>query len=147
MPKRAENPLKSGYCPILNVPLVLGLEEASYYQSLTGVLRCMIEIGQINTNTKVSLLSSHSAMLRQRHLEVALHIMGYLKLRHNSSLAFNPSHPNLEHSNFWECDWTDFYEGAVEAIPPNAPLMQGKEVELCMFIDSNHAGNKLTKKS
>ena len=33
-------------------------------------------------------------------------------------------------------------EGAMEAIPPNVTLSRGKVVDLCMFIDSNHAGNK-----
>ena len=59
-------------------------------------------------------------MPRQGHFEAALHIMGYLKLKHNFRLVFDLSHPNIYHSNFWECDLTDFCEGAVEAIPPNA---------------------------
>ena len=68
--------------------------------------------------------------------------MGYLKLRHNFILVFDPFYPDIDHSNFGECDWTDFYQGAVEAFPPNAPLLRGKEMDLCMFIDGNHAGNK-----
>ena len=91
----------------------------------------MIKIRQIDSNTNVlSLLSSHSAMPTQGHLEAVLHIMGYLKLRHNSRSAFDPSYPDIDHSNFWECNWTDFYEGAVEAIPPNAPQPRWKEVGL-----------------
>ena len=35
----------------------------------------------------------------------------------------------------------------MEAIPPNAPLLRGKEVDLHMFVDSNHAGNKQTRRS
>ena len=35
----------------------------------------------------------------------------------------------------------------MEAIPPDAPLPRGKEADLCMFIDSNHAGNKQTRRS
>ena len=54
--------------------------------------------------------------------------MGYQKLRHNTRLAFVPSYPDIDHSNFWEYDGTDFYEGAVEAIPPNATPPRGKEV-------------------
>ena len=81
-------------------------------------------------------------MPRQGHLEAALHIMGYLKLRHNYRLVFDPSYLDIDHSNFWDYDWTDLYEGAVEAIPPNAPWPRQKEVDLCMFIDSNCAGNK-----
>ena len=119
MPRRAENPVKSVYCPQLDVKPVLGPDEVSYCQSLIGVMRRRIEIGHININTEVSLLSSHSAMPRQGHLEAALHIMSYLKLRHNSRLVFDPSYPIIDHSNFWQCDWKDFYEGAVEAISPS----------------------------
>ena len=105
------------------------------------------QIGQIDINTEVSLLSTHSAMPRQENFEAALYIMGYIKLRHSSRLAFDPSYPNIDHSNYWDCGWKDFYEGAEEAIPPNAPLPRGKEVDLCMFVDSNHAGDKWTRRS
>ena len=68
-------------------------------------------------------------MPRQGHLEAALRIMGYLKFRHNSRLAFDPSYPDTDHSSFQECDWADFYEGAVEAILPMNPP-RGKEMDL-----------------
>ena len=45
LPKSADNQFKSDYCPELDVSLVLGPDEASYYQSLIGVMRWMIEIG------------------------------------------------------------------------------------------------------
>ena len=53
---------------------------------------------------------------------------------------FDPSYHNIDHSNFQECDWTDFYESAVEAILHNTLQQRGKEVDIHMFIDSNHAG-------
>ena len=53
----------------------------------------------------------------------------------------------MDHSNFLECDWTDFYEGAVEAIPHDAPPPKETEVDLHMFIDSNYSGNKQTRRS
>ena len=34
-----------------------------------------------------------------------------------------------------------------EAIPPNAPEPRGKEVDLRLFMDSDHAGEKLTRRS
>ena len=80
-------------------------------------------------------------MPRQGHLEAALHIMDYLKLGHDSRLAFVQSYPDIYHGIFWDCDWTDFYESAVEAIPPNAPPPR-EEVDLHMFINSNYAGDK-----
>ena len=104
LPKSTDNPFESGYCPEWHVSLVLGPDEASNYQSLIGVMRWMIEIGWIDIKTKVSQLSSHSAMLRQGHLGAALHIMDYLKLTQYSRLAFDPSYYDIDYSNFWECD-------------------------------------------
>jgi len=48
-------------------------------------------------------------------------------------------------SDFVECDWSDFYMGAEEALPPNAPKPLGKGVMLQMFVDSNHAGDKVSQ--
>ena len=36
---------------------------------------------------------------------------------------------------------------AKEALPPNAPEPLGKEVEMHMFVDSDHAGDKATRRS
>ena len=63
-------------------------------------------------------------MWRQRHFKAVLHVMDYQKLQHNSKQAFDPSNPNINHSNSWEFDWTDFCEGAEEAIPSNAPPLR-----------------------
>ena len=52
-------------------------------------------------------------MPRHGHLEVALHIIVYVKLKHNTIQAFDPSYPDVDHSNFQECYWTNIYEGAV----------------------------------
>ena len=45
LPKKADNPFESGYFPELDVSLVLGKYEASYYQTMIGVMRWMIKIG------------------------------------------------------------------------------------------------------
>ena len=34
-----------------------------------------------------------------------------------------------------------------EAIPPNAPKPRGKEFDMRIFVDSDHAGEKITRKS
>ena len=63
----------------------------------------MVEIGYIDINSKASLLFSYSAMQIQGHVETVLHIMGYLKHRHNSTIACDASYPNID-SNFQEYD-------------------------------------------
>ena len=48
---------------------------------------------------------------------------------------------------FQEHDWCGFYGDVKEAIPPNAPEPRGKEVDLRIFVDSDHAGDKLIRQS
>jgi hypothetical protein len=64
------------------------------------------------------------------HLEAALHVFSYLKSKSNSRLIFDPKEPNVGKSDFVECDWSNFYPGVEEALPPNAPKPLGKGVML-----------------
>ena len=41
-------------------------------------------------------------------------------------------------------DWTGFYGDVENTIPPNAPNIPDKEVELKIFVDSGHARGKAT---
>ncbi len=90
------------------------------------------------------MLSSYYVMPREGHLETALHVFSFLKSKSNSRLIFDPMEPNVGKSDFVEGDWHEFYAGATKAIPPNAPKPLGKGVTLRMFVDSNHAGEKLS---
>ena len=60
---------------------------------------------------------------------------------------FDPPYSDIDYCNVWNCALANFYEDALEAIPPNTPPLRGKEVDLCIFVDSNHAGNKWTRRS
>jgi hypothetical protein len=37
------------------------------------------------------------------------------------------------------------YGDLKEMIPSDAPVPRGKEVDLCLFVDSDHAGEQLTR--
>ena len=43
--------------------------------------------------------------------------------------------------------WTDFYGDASEAIPPKMPKPPGNPVNTTCFVDANHAGNLVTRRS
>jgi hypothetical protein len=89
-----------------------------------GVLRWMCDIGQIDICTEVSMLSSYDAMPHKGHLEAALHVFSYLKLKSNSRLIFDPKEPNVLKSDFVECDWSNFYLGQKRRcrLMPRSPL-------------------------
>ena len=108
----------------------------------------MIELGRIDIATEISQLSSYLAMPRRGHLHAAVHVMAYLKVKHNSRLVLDPSYPDIDMSEFKENqEWKDFYGDVKEAIPYNAPKPRGKGVDLRMFVDSDHAGNKSHRRS
>ena len=79
LPKNAENPFKSGCDPPVGISPVLNSPGATYYQSLIGMLRLMVEIICNDTATKRSILSPHLAYLRDEHMEDVLHSMTYLR--------------------------------------------------------------------
>ena len=87
-------------------------------------------------------------MPRQGHFINALHIMSYLRLKHNSMLVLDPSYPGVNQDEFKsEENWKAFYGDVEKVLPPNAPKPLGKEVTLCVFVDSDHAGDKLDRRS
>ena len=47
-------------------------------------------------------------------------------------------------SVFKQCDWKEFYGDVQEAVPLNVPEPHGCDIDFRMFVDSNHAGDKLT---
>ena len=50
-------------------------DQASYYQTMIGVMRGMVEMGRIDIATECLQLSSHLAYPREGHFESALHMM------------------------------------------------------------------------
>ena len=78
MPKKAVNPFKMCYDPELDTSLELDPDTAYYYLTIIGILRWIIEIGRTEIITKVTLLSSHTALPREAHLEAAEQVMAHV---------------------------------------------------------------------
>jgi hypothetical protein len=108
-------------------------------------MRWMVELGCIDIATEVSLLSSHLTYPCEGHLETALHIMSYLSQKHNTRLIFDPTYPKIDMRQFPQYDWTKFYGNVEEAIPVEMPKPLGKDLDICMMCDSDHAGDKRTR--
>ena len=43
--------------------------------------------------------------------------------------------------------WAEFYGDATEATPLNMLEPRGKDIEICLLCDSDHAGDKSTRRS
>ena len=145
--KRASAPFPTGYIPELDQTRELDEKESSYYQSLIGILRWMVEIGRTDIITEVSTLASHLVLPREGHLEALYHVFAYLKKKHNSRIVLDPTYPEINMDDFKQCDWKEFYGDVREPIPPNALEPRGKEIDIRLFVDSSHADDKLTRRS
>ena len=120
---------------------------ASRYSQLIGVLRWAVELGRIDIYTEVSLLSQHLALPRVGHLEVVYHVFAYLQKYPKSSIIFDPTDPVPVTPTSAKPDWSSFYSDAEEELPPHMPEPLGNPVNIHTFVDANHAGNVVTRRS
>ena len=104
LPSRAHTPLSSSYRLETDISDEIDSDDASYFQSLIGVLRWIVELGRVDICLEVSMLASHIAMPRHGHLKEALHIFSYLKGLHNTEMIFDPSDPEIDTSEFQRRD-------------------------------------------
>ena len=143
---KAPSVLPSGYRPELDVSPELDDDDANYYASVIGILVWAVELGRIDITTETSMMSAFRAAPRQGHLDAVMHIFSYLKSHDRSRIVFDDSY--VEFTDYVESDsWKDFYGDVKEDIPPNAPEPRGKPVQSTAFVDADHAGDLLTRRS
>jgi hypothetical protein len=104
LPYKAPTPLLSGYPPEIDVSSELGESEASYFHSLVGVLWWIVELGRVDIDVKVSMMSSHLALPRAGYLKEIYHIFAYLKAHSNTEMVFNPTPVALDMNLFEQQD-------------------------------------------
>ena len=148
LPSYAPAPFTSNYRPEIDISAELDPESASYYQSLIGILRWIVELGRIDITCEVSLMASMMALPRIGHLQQLFHIFAYLKQRHNAEMVFDPSTPDIDMNMFPKQDWSYTpYGNAKEVIPPNIPKPRSLGFTMTAFVDSDHAGDEISRKS
>ena len=145
--KGTKTPMVTNYRPECDVSPELDDTTASYYASLIGILRWMVEMGRLDITCEVSMLSSYVALPREGHLQQVFHIFAYLKVHHNSRIVFDPTYPRIDEEAFVKRDWNNFYGNVREDIPRNAPPPLGKEFIIRAYVDADFAGEKLTRRS
>ncbi|KAL7462190.1 hypothetical protein ACHAXS_002579 [Conticribra weissflogii] len=96
----------------------------------------MVTLDLIDIATKVSLLSSHSALQHEDNMDAAMHIMAYLGLHHNSCLCMDPTYPDIDDDQFPVIDWKEFYENVTEhrtyyTQRPKAPGQTSRHMHVC----------------
>ena len=93
-------PLPNKYCPEVDISEYLADEEESYYHSLIGFLRWIVELCCAGIFVEVSMMSSYLALPRRGNLDKVLQIFAYLKGPANSDMVYDPSRIEFDRSEF-----------------------------------------------
>ena len=137
LPTKCNTPFRHQYHPSEDTSRELDKEGLQYYQELIGVLRWAVELGRVDILLEVALLSTHMVLPRVGHLEQVYHILGYLKQSPRRRLYFDPDPPRVGADRFQNFEWIDFYRGAKEDIPFDAPEPRGLEVGVhCLLMQA-----------
>ena len=147
LPTKCRTPLSSNNRPELDTSAELKADGVQRYQEMIGILRWAVELGRVDILLETALMSSHLALPRRGQLGQLYHIFGYLKTHPKRKLFLDPQHPKLDERAFKVYDWCDFYRDAKEAIPDDMPRPRGSIVSTHCFVDSDHAGDKVTRRS
>jgi hypothetical protein len=150
LPAVAETPMQTSYRPELDVTPELIPIETSYYQSLIGVLRWIVELGRIDICLECSMLSSRLAPPREGHLHQVFHIFAHQRKYHNLELLYDPSDPCVDDIGFELQDWTSSKFGRLqgdEELPPNMPQPRGLGFTMSAKVDADHAADTVTRRS
>ena len=92
------------------------------------------------------------ALPQYGHLEQVFNIFAYLKKRHNTEMIYDPSEPFIEMDQFPREDWyhSVYASGDTklsEPLPSNAPEARGEGFAMRLYVDSDHAGDCVTRRS
>jgi hypothetical protein len=74
-------------------------------------------------------------------------MFAYLGLHHNARVVFDSTYPAVDMGTFIKTDWKYMYGDVKEMIPSDAPVPRGKDVDLRLFVDSDHAVDQFTRRS
>lgn len=145
--KCVTTPITPKYRPELDETPELDADDMRYYQELMGVLRWIVECGRIDILHDVSLLSKHNCMPRQGHLEQAFRVFAYLKHNSKKKIVFDPHRLEFADKQFTKVDWSDVYPDAKDELPPGMPEPRGASVQVNVFVDADHAGDRVNRRS
>ena len=145
--KNPATPFSSGYRVELDVSKELTPIDAQRYMNLVGILRWIVELGRIDVLFEVTALSRFLVQPRTGHLDQAYRVMAYLKSHVNAWLVMDSTPIFLDSDRFPQADWMSFYSDAHDHLPPDMPKPRGASVTMTCFVDADHAGDQITRRS
>jgi hypothetical protein len=144
-----KTPFSDTYHPELDDTELLVPAEISKFKSLLGSGGWLITLGRFDIQYAISTLSQYSMSPRLGHMEQLQRVFGYLHKYPNGKIAIDIADPPIRKEIVYTTgqQWTEFYPDASEDIPEDMLVPEGMEAKLTVYVDADHARNKVTRRS
>ena len=144
-------PMASGYHPEMDDTPLLDERRTSLYRSLVGCANWIVTLGRFDVQFAVNCMSRFNMAPREGHLKGMYYLFGYLKKYNKFRVLIDPSY--RDNSLFEQArtgvdpKWKEFYPDAEESIPRDMLKAFGKAARLTVYVDADHASDKVTRRS
>ena len=150
--RKEKTPLPVDNChPELDSSPLLGEHQHRMYQMLLGMAQWLNTIGRPDICYAVSSLGRFGSCPREGHLQLALHLFGYLKNFPNRRIAFDSRDIDFSHilddTSKLRPDFLQDYPGATEELDSGFPRPYGQPLQTTICCDADHAHDKMTRRS
>ena len=146
--KTVKTPMDDAYHPELDDSPILGAVDAAKYRSILGSCNWIIILGRFDIAYATNALSRFGMAPREGRLNAAVRMLRYLKTFVKGRLIFDTTYPDHNKYPVEDHDnWGEIYPDAEEELPPDMPEAFGKKVRMTVYVDADHAHDKVTRRS
>jgi hypothetical protein len=92
-------------------------------------------------------LPLYLSMPLEGHVDAVFCVCAYLAHHQSGILVFDDTYPAVDMCAFIKTDWNSMYWEVKEVLHSDASTPQGKEVDLHLSVESDHAGEQLIRRS
>ena len=151
LPKK-DTPMLDGDHPEEDTSELLDDDGHKKYMMLIGMLNWIVCIGRMDVAFAAASLSRYSACPRKGHMDRAMRVFGYLKKYRNRRIVVDSRDPiRVGGKDALNLDFTktfsEQYPDAAEEVDCKVPKPLVDEMEITAFVDSDHAHDKVTRRS
>jgi len=148
--KKQNIPMPTKTHPELDDSPLLNDDKTREYQQIVGVGQWLVVAGRLDITHAIASLSRFSSAPREGHLELAKHLLGYLKKYPRLGYTVNPAPPSIDHDYQQvelKQDFGNQYAYFNEDLDPRFPVALVPELDINIFVDADHGHDKVTGRS
>jgi hypothetical protein len=143
-------PMSPNAHPELDTSELLDDDGTRHYQKIIGIGQWLVVAGRFDINFAISSLSRYASAPRKGHLAMAEEVLGYLKKYPARGYVINPKPPMIDpryETVKLKEDFGGQYQYFREDLDPRFPTPLVPEMDVNIFVDANHAHDKVTGRS